>query len=81
MILNQAEIEYLTAMCGVQKDQEIADHLTILRVKNGISEKDGESFAISVDQIRKTRYKLGIKKGHGRGVCRVVVDQPTILGG
>ncbi len=68
MKLTDAEINFIKSSCGVMKDKEIADKLTALRSQIGES---GQKSQVTVDLVRKARYKLGIRKGHGRGVCKI----------
>lgn len=68
MKLTDAEMDFIKSSCGVMKDQEIADKLTILRSHAG---EKGKKSRVTVDLVRKARYKLGIRKGHGRGVCKI----------
>ncbi len=68
MKLTDSEMDFIKSSCGVMKDHEIANKLTILRGQSG---KRGKETRVSVDLVRKARYKLGIRKGHGRGVCKI----------
>ena len=53
--------QFIKDNAAFMKDADIAKELT---------EKTGRK--VTLDAVRKVRQKLGIKKRHGRGICRVV---------
>ena len=54
MKLNGQEHKYVREMCNILKDSQIADELT--RIRYSLGEKD----RVTIDQVRKSRYKQGI---------------------
>jgi hypothetical protein len=70
MKLSEQEKEYIKNLCGTYTDERISTELTRIRYELGIKAK------VSVDQVRKGRYEMGIAKAHGRGVCRIVKKEP-----
>ena len=65
MKLNGQEHKYVREMCNILKDNQIADELT--RIRYSLGEKD----RVTIDQVRKSRYKQGIGKKQGRGKCQI----------
>ena len=63
--LDKAEKEFVKETCGFYKDMRIAEELT--RIRRGLDIKE----AVTIDQVRKARYKMGLSKQSGRGVCRL----------
>ena len=65
MVLSEQENEYIGKMCNILKDAQIADELTRIRYTFRIKDK------VTIDQVRKSRYKQGIQKKSGRGKCQI----------
>ena len=63
--LDKAEKEFVKETCGFYKDMRIAEELT--RIRRGLDIKE----AVTIDQVRKARYRMGLSKQSGRGVCRL----------
>tara|TARA_R110000824_G_scaffold168853_2_gene345813 strand:+ start:69 stop:308 length:240 start_codon:yes stop_codon:yes gene_type:complete len=63
--LSKQENEYIGKMCNILKDIEIVDELTRIRYGLGIKDR------VTIDQVRKSRYKQGIGKKSGRGKCQI----------
>ena len=63
--LDKAEKEFVKETCGFYKDMRIAEELT--RIRRGLDIKE----AVTIDQVRKARYRMGLSKHSGRGVWRV----------
>jgi len=63
--LDKAEKEFVKETCGFYKDMRIAEELT--RIRRGLNIKE----TVTIDQVRKARYKMGLSKQSGRGVCRL----------
>ena len=66
MKLSEQEKEYIKNLCETYTDERISTELTRIRYELGIKDK------VSVDQVRKGRYDMGIAKAHGRGVCKII---------
>ena len=66
MKLNDAETQYIEKTCNLYKDERIAIELTRIRYEVGVRD------SVTIDQVRKARYKMGIAKKAGRGKCQVV---------
>ena len=66
MKLSSQEKTFVEKMCNIYKDSELAGELTRIRFEMGIRDR------VTIDQVRKTRYKLGISKKRGRGKCQAV---------
>ncbi len=66
MKLSSQEKTFVEKMCNIYKDARLADELTRIRFEMGIRDR------VTIDQVRKARYKLGISKKHGRGKCQAV---------
>ena len=63
--LDKAEKEFVKEPCGFFKDIRIAEELT--RIRRGLDIKE----AVTIDQVRKARYRMGLSKQSGRGVCKL----------
>ena len=63
--LDKAEKEFVKETCGFYKDIRIAEELT--RIRRGLDIKE----AVTIDQVRKARYRMGLSKQSGRGVCKL----------
>ena len=63
--LDKAEKELVKETCGFYKDIRIAEELT--RIRRGLDIKE----AVTIDQVRKARYSMGLSKQGGRGVCKL----------
>lgn len=59
------ELKYIKKNCGILKDKVIAFKLFQLTGR-----------VCSSNAVRQMRAKLGIKKEHGRGVCRLAPKKP-----
>lgn len=68
ILWSDGEREYVRANAGVLTDGQMAANLTRITGR-----------AISEQSARKQRQKLGILKRPGRGVCRLVEDQPVVM--
>jgi len=64
--LSPQEIEFVKGMCNIYKDSQLAGELTRIRFDMGIRDH------VTIDQVRKARYKLGIAKKQGRGKCQTI---------
>ena len=65
MKLSKQENEYIGKMSNILKDIQIVDELTRIRYGLGIKDR------VTIDQVRKSRYKQGIEKKSGRGKCQI----------
>ena len=63
MKLNDREKEFIKGVANIMRDVDVAAALTRLRREFGVEDK------VTVDQIRKARYAMGIQKAQGRGRC------------
>jgi len=63
--LSKQENEYIGKMSNILKDIQIVDELTRIRYGLGIKDR------VTIDQVRKSRYKQGIEKKSGRGKCQI----------
>tara|TARA_Y100000310_G_scaffold282750_1_gene304216 strand:+ start:27 stop:260 length:234 start_codon:yes stop_codon:yes gene_type:complete len=63
--LDKSEKEFVKDTCGFYKDMRIAEELT--RIRRGLNIKE----TVTIDQVRKARYRMGLSKQSGRGVCRL----------
>jgi len=70
MKLSEQEKEYIKNLCETYTDERISTELTRIRYELGIKAR------VSVDQVRKGRYEMGITKAHGRGVCKIIKKEP-----
>ena len=61
----QAEKQYIEKTCNLYKDERIAHELTRIRYEIGVRD------SVTIDQVRKARYKMGIQKKRGRGKCQI----------
>ena len=66
MKLTEKEKDYIKNLCNTYTDERISIELTRIRYEIGIKD------SVSVDQVRKGRYSMGIAKAHGRSVCKTV---------
>ena len=63
--LSNSEKEFVKETCGFYTDMRIAEELT--RIRGGLDVKEG----VTIDQVRKARYRMGLSKQSGRGVCKL----------
>ena len=61
MKLNDREKEFIKGVANIMRDVDVAAALTRLRREFGVEDR------VTVDQIRKARYAMGIQKAQGRG--------------
>ena len=66
MKLSNAEKHYIEKTCNLYKDQRLADELTRIRYEMGNVDR------VTINQVRKARYRMGIAKKSGRGKCQTV---------
>jgi hypothetical protein len=64
---SESDREYIRANAGVLTDEVIAANLTRITGR-----------PISLQAARKQRQLMGLRKRHGRGICKLVADQPSI---
>ena len=69
MKLSLQEKAFVEKTCNIYKDARLADELTRIRFEMGIKER------VTIDQVRKARYKMGIAKNQGRGKCQTIRDK------
>ncbi len=69
MKLSLQEKAFVEKTCNIYKDARLADELTRIRFEMGIKER------VTIDQVRKARYKMGIAKKQGRGKCQTIRDK------
>lgn len=67
VIWTDEEREFIRANCAALTDQQIANELSA--VSNRI---------VTTQAARKQRQNMGLKKMHGRGVCRLAAGIPTV---
>ena len=65
MKLNNNEKEFIKGMANIMKDADVANELT--RIRYDLGNKD----IVTIDQVRKARYRMGIHKAQGRGKCHI----------
>jgi hypothetical protein len=65
MRLDKNEKDFIKRMANIIKDADLASELTRIRFDFGIKER------VTIDQVRKARYSMGIEKSRGRGKCNV----------
>ena len=65
MKLNDSEKEFIKGVANIMKDSDVAAELTRIRRGFGTTKK------VTIDQVRKARYSMGIEKMRGRGKCNV----------
>ena len=65
MKLNNNEYNFIRKMANIIKDADLAHELTRIRYEIGIKDR------VTIDQVRKARYKMGIMKKKGRGKCQI----------
>jgi len=63
--LSDSEKEFVRETCGFYTDIRIAEELT--RIRRGLDTKE----VVTIDQVRKARYRMGLSKESGRGVCKL----------
>ena len=63
--LSNSEKEFVKETCGFYTDMRIAEELT--RIRGGLDVKE----VVTIDQVRKARYRMGLSKQSGRGVCKL----------
>ena len=63
--LSDSEKEFVKETCGFYTDMRIAEELT--RIRRGLNLKE----VVTIDQVRKARYRMGLSKESGRGVCKL----------
>ena len=61
--------QFIRDNASTMTDKEIAEELSNMTGRN-----------VTMQAARKQRQKLGVKKGHGRGVCLVVQRQTSSAG-
>ena len=61
MKLNESELSFVKETCEFYTDTRLAEELTRIRFDVGVKEK------VTIDQVRKARYNMNIKKECGRG--------------
>ena len=54
MKLSLQEKAFVEKTCNIYKDARLADELTRIRFEMGIKDR------VTIDQVRKARYKMGI---------------------
>lgn len=64
---SDSDREYIRANAGVLTDEVIAANLTRITGRS-----------ITLQAARKQRQLMGLRKRHGRGICKLVADQPSI---
>ena len=65
MKLDDNEHQFIKKMANIIMDANLAHELTRIRYEMGIKDR------VSIDQVRKARYKMGITKKKGRGKCQI----------
>jgi len=65
MKLSDNEKRFIKQMANMVKDAELASELTRIRFELGNRDR------VTIDQVRKARYSMGIEKVRGRGRCHV----------
>ena len=65
MKLDKNEKEFIKQMANMVKDADLASELTRIRFEFGVRDR------VTIDQVRKARYSMGIEKTRGRGRCNV----------
>ena len=63
--LSKSEKEFVKETCGFYTDMRISEELT--RIRRGLDIKE----TVTIDQVRKARYRMGLSKQSGRGGCRL----------
>ena len=64
MKLDDNERQFIRKMSNIIVDADLAHELTRIRYETGIKDR------VTIDQVRKARYKMGITKSKGRGKCQ-----------
>jgi hypothetical protein len=65
MKLDETEVKFISELANIVTDSELAAELSRIRYERGINKR------VTIDQVRKARYKLGISKRQGRGKCQI----------
>ena len=65
MKINDNEKEFIKQMANMTKDADLASELTRIRFELGNRDR------VTIDQVRKARYSMGIAKVRGRGRCHI----------
>ena len=65
MKLDNNEKEFIKQMANMVKDADLASELTRIRFEFGVRDR------VTIDQVRKARYSMGIEKVRGRGRCHI----------
>ena len=65
MKLSPQEKKFVKDMANIWSDQRIADELSRIRTELELKDR------VTIDQVRKARYRSGITKLGGRGKCQV----------
>ena len=65
MKLDDNERQFIKKMANIIVDADLAHELTRIRYETGIRDR------VTIDQVRKARYKMGITKRKGRGKCQI----------
>ena len=65
MKLDNNEYTFIRKMANIIKDADLAHELSRIRYEIGIKDR------VTIDQVRKARYKMGITKKKGRGKCQI----------
>ena len=65
MKLDDNERQFIKKMANIIVDADLAHELTRIRYETGIRDR------VTIDQVRKARYRMGIHKVQGRGKCHI----------
>jgi len=65
MKLDKNEKNFIRRMANIIKDADLASELTRIRFEFGNRDR------VTIDQVRKARYSMGIEKARGRGRCHI----------
>ncbi len=68
MKLSKEERLFVEELCHLYSDEELSIQLSRIRIESGIRD------SVTIDQVRKTRYRAGIRKQPGRGKCELRDD-------
>ena len=69
MRLSESELSFVKETCEFYTDTRLAEELTRIRFDVGVRER------VTIDQVRKARYKMGITKECGRGKSSIKRDK------
>lgn len=69
MRLSESELSFVEETCEFYTDPRLAEELTRIRFDMGVRDK------VTIDQVRKARYKMGITKECGRGKSSIKRDK------